>query len=80
VMAILSDHQPSYMYKIFKKKFITYSHLSNIINTLEKKGLLTTTKDGALRLITLTPSGKKLADACKYIIGNKIDAVQYIFL
>lgn len=54
---------------LVKKKVVSNSHGSFLINVLYRHGFVDVKFYGSVNVVTLLPKGKKVADAAKTIVG-----------
>ena len=48
---------------------ITYSHLSKVLQTMQKCKWVSTSKNGRIKIIKFTPAGTKKAEAIRWLLG-----------
>jgi len=61
ILEVLLEDGASYQTTLHKKADITYSHICNIIKTLEQANLLTTKRQGRIKICSLTTRGMEIS-------------------
>lgn len=70
IMLALQEKETTKTTELYKKTFITYSHINNIIKTAEKKGWIKTWIEGRNRKVQLTKKGQEITQGLKKIKEN----------
>lgn len=67
VFLFLKGREQAYLSEIAKETGTTYVYITNLATALEKKGLITTTKEGKKKMVKLTDKGKEVANFAEEI-------------
>lgn len=74
LIVLLNSKSNIYASVVAKEIDCTYSHVVKLLKILEKHGIVEFVKKGRLKYLSLTPKGKKLAqalDAAKEVIESE---------
>lgn len=62
ILLSLRDVQKSYVSEVARLTRGTYAHTFNLIKQMEEEGIVSTSKQGRTKYVTLTPKGEDLAE------------------
>ena len=62
LIALRKGTKPKYGNVLAREIDCTFSHITKVLGTFEKIGIITSSKEGRIKLVNLTPKGIELAD------------------